>query len=296
MLLKLRTDLGGLSFRMTNNINIKDVTTTKIISQAVSQLTEIRFTPVQNRKVDIVSPKKRKSETNLEKTANIFPSPSSLSSYSSNHLTEEITCLTPSSPSSSSSPFFSTSSSPASSSSLSSPPKMVKLRMGKKPTLPKEQMELNDVSPIVQIQTPIKNSRMEEEVGQVRFSNSMKDAVKVVCKICSSAEFLTGLRNHTRNKHKMSITDYKQQYGKLELVELVQHKCQLCAEVITLDADEVARHVKRSHRDISHKEYSARPHLLRGNSQQTGVQHVNKVRSSGYLKTRTTTVFTTILV
>ena len=108
--------------------------------------------------------------------------------------------------------------------------------------------------------------------------------------------FLTGLHNHTRNKHKMSITNYKQQYGKLELVELVQHKCQLCAEVITLDADEVARHVKRSHRNITHKEYSARLHLLRGNSQHAGRQNVNKCAPSGYLKARTTTVFTTILV
>ena len=71
------------------------------------------------------------------------------------------------------------------------------------------------------------------------------------------------MRSHTKSKHSIGITDYKQKYGELidNIVETIYHKCGICNTAILLDGDILATHA-RLHR-ISHKAYSDKYITLR---------------------------------
>ena len=93
-----------------------------------------------------------------------------------------------------------------------------------------------------------------------RYSNDMKDAVKVICKICEKVCFLTTMRQHTRKMHHLTIDEYKGLYGntKSEIVEKIFHHCGLCSESILLDSDEISWHLRRNHKGkVTHKDYNA---------------------------------------
>ena len=100
-------------------------------------------------------------------------------------------------------------------------------------------------------------SSMEKNItnGWEIFSDSIKDAVKVQCKICSIKMLLTGLRKHTRSKHMMTITEYKRKYGQPEIIRMVRHECKLCGESLMLDSEHIARHLSRYHNTVSYKGY-----------------------------------------
>ena len=87
-------------------------------------------------------------------------------------------------------------------------------------------------------------------------SNDLADYTKTQCNLCWEIKPLTSLRGHTKGAHGMTISEYKELFGeKLEYEEKVLHKCALCGEIILLDNDYVATHV-RKHRGITHKQYN----------------------------------------
>ena len=89
-----------------------------------------------------------------------------------------------------------------------------------------------------------------------RLSNSLSDLVRVLCHLCPATPLLTELRAHSRAEHRISLSEYTEEHGELQLVEEVQHECLLCAEVLLLDSDTLARHLRRCHRAVAYKEYS----------------------------------------
>jgi len=88
------------------------------------------------------------------------------------------------------------------------------------------------------------------------FSSDMKDACRTVCRICDREMVLTRLRGHTKDKHDLSITDYKIKFNLqvLEVTEKVFHKCALCSEIMLLDSDAIAQHLHKH--SISHRTYN----------------------------------------
>ena len=241
MVLQLRADLGGLSFQKTKNLAKKTKKNSpqkspkrnvnKLIEKAANSpvreaLAEIWETislddvdPVQDQAPNI-------TQTTLTQTQE----------HPSNET--EVTII-----------------------SDSSKTKMVRLRMGRKVIT--ELMEVEErtteiAEPVTVAEEDTKSQKPlhDSPMTSIRRSNSMKDAVRVVCKICSTKQFLTGIRAHTKTTHQMSITEYREKHGKLEMVEEVQHECLLCAETLLLDADTLARHLKRNHKALAYKDYS----------------------------------------
>ena len=49
----------------------------------------------------------------------------------------------------------------------------------------------------------------------------------------------------------------------MTLLQRVLHKCALCKELLLLDSDTIAMHLKSKHKGVSHKEYNAR-HMVMG--------------------------------
>ena len=101
-------------------------------------------------------------------------------------------------------------------------------------------------------------STIEKENNRViRFSNDMRDACKTTCQICKAAVFLTTLRGHTRNTHKVPIEEYKKVYGnhRNNIIEKVFHNCGICLKTVLLDSDEISHHLKKNH-SITHKSYN----------------------------------------
>ena len=88
------------------------------------------------------------------------------------------------------------------------------------------------------------------------FSNNMKDSVRTVCRICDMELILTRLRGHTKDKHSITITDYKKKFNiqVLEVTEKVFHKCFLCSDIMLLDSDTIATHLHKH--NITHKAYN----------------------------------------
>ena len=101
----------------------------------------------------------------------------------------------------------------------------------------------------------------QEEILQTRQSNDMKDVVVTKCQICEEPVNLTRMRSHTRTRHKMKITEYKEMYGQqyYDPIQLVLHKCGLCMEYLLLDSDVIAQHLRsntRTHGNITHANYN----------------------------------------
>ena len=44
----------------------------------------------------------------------------------------------------------------------------------------------------------------------------------------------------------------------MALIQRVIHKCALCKELVILDSDTIAVHLKSKHKGVSHKEYNAK--------------------------------------
>ena len=80
-----------------------------------------------------------------------------------------------------------------------------------------------------------------DELHKVRFSNDTKDVVKTKCRVCGKIERVTNLRNHTKTKHKMIITEYRERFNSsfssYDLVEKVLHECGVCGLFLLLDSD-----------------------------------------------------------
>ena len=114
------------------------------------------------------------------------------------------------------------------------------------------------------VQNLVKNLKLEENEkimpesqGRV-YSSDMTDACKTICKVCKVQVTLNYMRTHSKNKHKMTINEYKDMFGnhRDHIVKEVHHKCGFCQEEILLDADSIHLHVKRH--KVSLKDYNAK--------------------------------------
>jgi hypothetical protein len=95
-----------------------------------------------------------------------------------------------------------------------------------------------------------------DDVSPNMISNDCADYVLVKCNLCGEHKTITNLRAHTKSAHKLTITEYKKQYGQLVPVKVVMHKCGICSELILLDSDQIAAHLKIPGHNISHKKYN----------------------------------------
>jgi len=88
-------------------------------------------------------------------------------------------------------------------------------------------------------------------------SNDFADYALVECKICLIHTPMTRLRSHTKSAHKTTITEYKAQFGSdLVPIEIIYHRCGICGELVLLDSDHIAVHLKRPGHYITHKNYN----------------------------------------
>ena len=88
-------------------------------------------------------------------------------------------------------------------------------------------------------------------------SNDFADYMLVECQVCSLHTPQTRLRSHTKSAHGITITEYKARFGNPDPVEPVYHRCGVCGQLIFLDSDAVAVHLKSGgHPRITHKEYN----------------------------------------
>merc|ERR1719450_233983 len=89
-------------------------------------------------------------------------------------------------------------------------------------------------------------------------SNDIADYTCVECQICEAHIPMTRLRTHTKSHHQMTITEYKERFGtELIPVEVVWHRCGVCSDLVMLDSDHIAVHLKRGgHPRITHKDYN----------------------------------------
>ena len=58
--------------------------------------------------------------------------------------------------------------------------------------------------------------------------------------------------------HEIKITDYKNIYGLLDIVEKFHHKCKLCEKIILLDADDLKNHLQQKHMNTQLQDYNKR--------------------------------------
>jgi hypothetical protein len=87
-------------------------------------------------------------------------------------------------------------------------------------------------------------------------SNDLSDCVKARCALCHETFPFNSLRQHTKKRHDMTITTYKQQHA-VEPVERVLHRCGVCGTLLLMDSDALAKHLKaKDHPKITHREYN----------------------------------------
>ena len=108
----------------------------------------------------------------------------------------------------------------------------------------------------------------EEEIKKIKLSSDMKDVVLTKCRVCEAPFNLTRVRSHTRTAHKMKITEYKERYNQqyYDPIQLVLHRCGICAEYLLLDSDVVAQHLRantKTHGSITHANYNKKFMTLR---------------------------------
>jgi len=87
-----------------------------------------------------------------------------------------------------------------------------------------------------------------------KISDNMADCCKTRCEVCGKTFSLVNMRSHTLAVHKMRITQYKEVYGPLNLLEEVWHACYLCGQLVLLDNDHLGSHIKSAHK-IAEKTY-----------------------------------------
>ena len=84
------------------------------------------------------------------------------------------------------------------------------------------------------------NNLENHDVGPTMISNDCADYVVVECNLCGAHKTITNLRAHTKSAHKLTITEYKKQFGQLAPVQVVMHKCGICSELVLLDSDQIS--------------------------------------------------------
>ena len=99
-----------------------------------------------------------------------------------------------------------------------------------------------------------------EKIEVKVYSNDIKDACKVQCKICEKEVVMSSMSKHTRRVHCLLLTEYKDIYGdhKKTICKKTYHKCGLCKKDLFLDVLEIAIHLRKKKHDISPNDYSAR--------------------------------------
>ena len=95
-----------------------------------------------------------------------------------------------------------------------------------------------------------------EDLKRFRFSNNTVDYCKSLCKVCGEAFPLTRMRDHTKKRHDMVITEYKKKFNQdyYDIIEKVFHKCGICELPLIFDSDVIATHLHVH--SITHKEYN----------------------------------------
>ena len=90
------------------------------------------------------------------------------------------------------------------------------------------------------------------------FSNDLKMCCKTFCCECDKVVTLSGMRKHVKTWHQMTFTEYKELYGnpRMQIIQLVHHKCAVCQTKLLFDTEDVSKHVKKKHQ-ISYREYTA---------------------------------------
>jgi len=99
-----------------------------------------------------------------------------------------------------------------------------------------------------------------EDLIYLKFSNNLADYTKTMCKICGKKVNLTDMRVHTKKKHEMVITEYRNRFNQhhFDIIERVFHRCGICQKIILLDSDSVASHLHshKGEQKMTHKEYN----------------------------------------
>jgi len=105
--------------------------------------------------------------------------------------------------------------------------------------------------PVVPLRVPVPN---EEDC---RLSDNIADSVRTLCRVCDQSFTLNYMRFHTKEKHMLQITKYKELYGPFQIIESVFHKCKLCGKIVLLDSDTLGGHIKGVHK-MKEKMYKER--------------------------------------
>ena len=116
-----------------------------------------------------------------------------------------------------------------------------------------------------------------EDLKRFRFSNNTVDYCKSLCKVCGEAFPLTRMRDHTKKRHEMVITEYKKKFNQsyYDIIEKVFHKCGICELPLIFDSDVIATHLHVH--SITHKEYNLKYVV----TQQGGAVRAAKRKSEG---------------
>ena len=124
----------------------------------------------------------------------------------------------------------------------------------------------------------------QDDLEYLPFSNDMKDACRTTCRLCDREMIQTRLRSHTKDKHGMSITDYKAKFNLLvvDITEKVFHKCALCSDILLLDSDTIAQHLHKH--DITHRTYNDKymNMMVKHKTPQRESQHISKTEPKSY--------------
>ena len=130
------------------------------------------------------------------------------------------------------------------------------------------------------VQRENRSLNKEENIGEA-YSNDMKDACRVKCKICDKGVTMSTMRRHVREVHCLELTEYTEIYGdpKKHIVKKMYHQCGVCKEVLLLDVLEIGTHLKRSRHGISHKEYNARYMTYKVGHQSIKLEEVSEDRT-----------------
>ena len=95
-----------------------------------------------------------------------------------------------------------------------------------------------------------------------KFSNDMKYACKVMCKMCDKDIVMGSFIKHSNGVHFLNTAEYKKFYGEyrqtLTSKGRVYHKCGLCSEEMLLDVDEITSHLRKKKHNLSLREYNAK--------------------------------------
>ena len=89
------------------------------------------------------------------------------------------------------------------------------------------------------------------------FSNNMKDACKVKCRICDNDVVMSSFSTHSNSVHCLKLSEYTYYYGdhKKTISRKMYHSCGLCKQVLLLDLNEIKSHLFRGKHNLSLTDY-----------------------------------------